>query len=103
MPGTQNHAVEYCLNCDEVIKSPNTERKLLVGASLVSPVLFLIAYLTNDPEIWATFYAVGSTGILVLIHFFFRSRVRYKPIYDCWVHQHGTDAESWPSPKKPDS
>ena len=26
---------------------------------------------------------------------------RYKPIYDRWVMQHGTDPEKWPGPPKP--
>ncbi|MDA7665781.1 hypothetical protein N8648_04465 [Verrucomicrobia bacterium] len=41
--------------------------------------------------------------ILAFIGYFYWKKSKRKPIYDRWVHQHGTDAESWPSPKKPDS
>ena len=50
---------------------------------------------------WSFFYAVGITSLLVLIHFFFLSRMRCKPIYDRWVMQHGTDPDKWPDANKP--
>ena len=90
-----------CLTCDESIKCPNTERKLLIGSCVASPLLFAISYFTNDMEMWSGFYAVGITSLLLLIHLICFSRMRCKPIYDRWVMQHGTDPDNWPDATKP--
>ena len=46
---------------------------------------------------------VCSPSMLALLIFpcFWWHKLKYKPIYDRWVMQHGTDPDKWPDATKP--
>jgi hypothetical protein len=63
-----------------------------LGISLFS---FPTALSSNDQQSLEGFYVGGIIGIFAL-GAFLRTKRQYKPIYDRWVHKHGTNPDDWP-------
>ncbi|MDB4778590.1 hypothetical protein OAG74_00965 [Verrucomicrobia bacterium] len=51
---------------------------------------FSVSEMINLP-----FPAIELVPVLAFIGYFYWKKSKYKPIYDRWVHQHGTDADKW--------
>ena len=103
------HNLHYCRLCGN--KVCGFQKVLVLPFSLFGAlaliVMELLMYfqqsLSVSEMINLPFPTMELVPILAFIGYFYWKKSKRKPIYDRWVHQHGTDAESWPSPKKPDS
>ncbi|HAO65963.1 MAG TPA: hypothetical protein DCR17_04680 [Verrucomicrobiales bacterium] len=83
----------------DVSDSPKFLRVTSVVALGVSLFSFPTVLSSNDQESLESFYGGGIIGIMALV-VYLRTKRQIKPIYDRWVHQHGTDPDKWPVPVK---
>ena len=75
-----------------VSDSPKFLRVTSVVALGVSLFSFPTVLSSNDQESLESFYGGGIIGIMALV-VYLRTKRQIKPIYDRWVHQHGTDPD----------
>ena len=98
----------YCRLCGD--KTRGFEKGLVLPYSLyltlVIAVMELVRYFQDDfstsEMINLPFPTIELVPVLAIIGYFYWKKSKCKPIYDRWVHQHGTDLDSWPNALKPD-
>ena len=100
--GTGTRAI-YCVNCSKNLVSTRTLVAPLIigiGALCFTVVCLFFAISTNDIVMWNVVKFCPWFGALFM-WLFHREKSTYKPIYDHWVKQHGTDPDKWPDANKP--
>ena len=72
--------------------------------ALVLAVMELVMYFQQvfsfSEMINLPFPTIELVPVLAFMGYFYWKKSKCKPIYDRWVHQHGTDPDKWPRPVK---
>ena len=96
------YTTSYCLDCSEVMGVKGSPKYLRITSFValgISLFEFPTALSSNDQQSLNGFYLGGIIGIFALGAYLHTKR-QYKPIYDRWVHKHGTNPDDWPTPTK---
>ena len=98
----------YCRLCDSRGRKPGMPFFFALCFTVFAIGMVLLYFFVVKPK--GTEATVGEllelcqVPLLIAISFFawsYYEKSKYKPIYDRWVMQHGTDPEKWPGAPKP--
>ena len=101
--GSGAHAI-HCVNCnDSIIRPQNPVGLYVLGFAMFCLAAFCFGFvdLRSDKIMRDLVFVCPVLGGLC-IWANHQEKSKYKPIYQSWVMQHGTDPDKWPPPAKPE-